>query len=74
MIKEVIYQTKNAIGIVPANKFNQFVYENELKIIRMLLCECSPMFVDWINNCSKEDLIECLLSELKQDKQTLYMN
>jgi hypothetical protein len=74
MEKHIIYETKKAIGIIPVDKYNEFVYENELKPIRTLLCECSPQFIDWINRCSKEDLVECLLSELKQDKCVLYSN
>ena len=72
--KQVIRQTRNSIGTVPAKKFNQYVYENELKIMRMLLCECSPQYLDWLKNCSQEDLVECLMSELKQDKCSLIFN
>lgn len=74
MIKEVIRQTKDRIGIVPASRFNQYVYENELKLVRFLLCECSWWFIDWITNVPKEELAECLSKELNEEKSTLYSN
>lgn len=74
MIKEVIRQTKDKIGIVPASKFSQYVYENELKIVRMLLCDCSKWFIELLLNSSKEDMARILSKELKEDKQTIYSN
>lgn len=74
MIKEVIRQTKNKVGIVPANKYNQYVYEHELKIIRMLLCDCSEWFIKLLLNSSKEEMARILTKELEEDTQVLYSN
>ena len=74
MINHVIRQTKNRIGIVPASRFNQYQYENELKIIRLLLCECSHDYMELLKDCDSEELPRYLSDELKQDKQTIYMN
>lgn len=74
MIREAIRQTKDKIGIVPAYKFNQYVYEHELKIVRMLLCDCSKWFIKLLLNSSKEEMARILSKELKEDKQTVYFN
>lgn len=74
MEKFVIRQTKTNIGIIQASKFNKYVYENELKIFRYLLCECSSMFLNRLKEAKKDEIIQCLCAELEQDILTLYNN
>ena len=74
MKKCVIRQTKNRIWICESKEFNRIKYEQELKIKRCLLCECSPDFLYWLSDCNSEELFEVLNKELVEDKLTLYSN
>lgn len=74
MIRQVIYQTEKMVWMIPVSKFNKFVYDNELKILKLMLCDCSNDFIERLKECSQEELVDCLMWELEESKETIYMN
>lgn len=74
MLRQVIYQTEKMVWMIPVSKFNKFVYDNELKILKLMLCDCSNDFIERLKECSQEELVDCLMWELEESKETIYMN
>lgn len=72
--KHIIYKTQKEIWIVPIENWSKEIYERELKITEILLCECSLQFIERIQQASSKEIVQCLLSELQQDKRTSYSN
>lgn len=74
MLRQVIYQTEKMVWMIPVSKFNKFVYDNELKILKLMLCDCSNDFIERLKECNQEELVDCLMWELEESKETIYMN
>lgn len=73
----IFFQTQNTVGVVPADKWNESMYYNETKPIRIALLEmttqCANMLVD-IFEVDKEAFIDIIKEELDNSPATLYSN
>jgi hypothetical protein len=75
MDKVIIRQSNNTVWLSDDPKwFARYVYENNLKIIRLLYSYASKEFLEDITHLSQEELVECLITELDEDHQTIVLN
>lgn len=72
----IIFQTDHSIGFVPTKNWNEYMYNKELKPIRMAIIEmtdeCANMLYDLFREKKKE--FTKILKEELNETFSLYMN
>lgn len=74
MKNTVVYQTEKKIWAIPRAKREEYVYEKELKPLRMALINTTQQFWEAIQHMTNEELVDILVEELKNNQETLYSN
>lgn len=77
MKKYILYQTKKGVWVVNKNQRDRYVYEEEIKPIRILICDITDKWIEAIIEIfksDKEQFIDIIQEELNQNFSTLYMN
>lgn len=77
MKKYILYQTKKGVWVVNKNQRDRYVYEEEIKPIRILICDITDEWIEAIIEIfksDKEQFIDIIQEELNQNFSTLYMN
>jgi len=77
MKKYVLYQSEKTVGVVSKEQRPQYAYENEIKPIRVLLCNITDDWALKLLELFRQDkslFIDVVKKELNRNLLTCYMN
>lgn len=70
--KAVIYQGNNEIWVISTSWWNKLLYDENIKIFRLLVTEVSQEFWKYTKEITKQELANILMQEMDKNPQTVY--